>query len=222
MTYLKDLSNKVTNSTIITIVLLIFYAIGTIGIILNPLNFARLTPLNLLLTMVAVMWMHPVKNIFFFVQLLFLFFASYSLEYVGVNTGLIFGKYTYGESLGIKIGNTPLLIGINWIIVVYSSLHLVQTASKKLNIKVNALTAAAIGGLLMVILDLLIEQVAPKLDFWAFENLEVPLQNYTAWFFFGFTFCFWLIKIGLISDNPIGWRVYIIQMVFFAILNFML
>jgi putative membrane protein len=156
------------------------------------------------------------------VQLLFLFFASYSLEYVGVNTGLIFGKYTYGESLGIKIGNTPLLIGINWIIVVYSSLHLVQTASKKLNIKVNALTAAAIGGLLMVILDLLIEQVAPKLDFWAFENLEVPLQNYTAWFFFGFTFCFWLIKIGLISDNPIGWRVYIIQMVFFAILNFML
>ena len=222
MTYLKDLSNKVTNSTIITIVLLIFYAIGTIGIILNPLNFARLTPLNLLLTMVAVMWMHPVKNIFFFVQLLFLFFASYSLEYVGVNTGLIFGKYTYGESLGIKIGNTPLLIGINWIIVIYSSLHLVQTASKKLNIKVNALTAAAIGGLLMVILDLLIEQVAPKLDFWAFETLEVPLQNYTAWFFFGFTFCFWLIKSGLISDNPIGWRVYIIQMVFFAILNFML
>jgi len=222
MTYLKDLSNKVTNSTIITIVLLIFYAIGTIGIILNPLNFARLTPLNLLLTMVAVMWMHPVKNIFFFVQLLFLFFASYSLEYVGVNTGLIFGKYTYGESLGIKIGNTPLLIGINWIIVIYSSLHLVQTASKKLNIKVNALTAAAIGGLLMVILELLIEQVAPKLDFWAFENLEVPLQNYTAWFFFGFTFCFWLIKSGLISDNPIGWRVYIIQMVFFAILNFML
>jgi putative membrane protein len=219
MTYLKDLSNKVTNSTIITIVLLIFYAIGTIGIILNPLNFARLTPLNLLLTMVAVMWMHPVKNIFFFVQLLFLFFASYSLEYVGVNTGLIFGKYTYGESLGIKIGNTPLLIGINWIIVIYSSLHLVQTASKKLNIKVNALTAAAIGGLLMVILDLLIEQVAPKLDFWAFETLEVPLQNYTAWFFFGFTFCFWLIKSGLISDNPIGWRVYIIQMVFFAILN---
>lgn len=222
MTYFKDLSNKVTNSTFITIVLLIFYAIGTIGIILNPLNFARLTPLNLLLTMVAVMWMHPVKSIFFFVQLLFLFFASYSLEYVGVNTGLIFGKYTYGESLGVKIGNTPLLIGINWIIVVYSSLHLVQTASKKLNIKLNALTAAAIGGLLMVILDLLIEQVAPKLDFWAFENLEVPLQNYTAWFFFGFTFCFWLIKSGLISDNPIGWRVYIIQMVFFAILNFML
>ncbi len=219
MKYLKDLSNKVTNSTIITIVLLIFYSIGTIGIILNPLHFARLSPLNLLLTIVAVIWMHPVKSIFFFVQLLFLFFASYTLEYVGVNTGLIFGKYTYGESLGVKIGNTPLLIGINWIIVVYSSLHLVQTASKKLNLKVNALTAAAFGGLLMVILDLLIEQVAPKLDFWAFENFEVPLQNYTAWFFFGFTFCFWLIKSGLISDNPIGWRVYLIQLVFFVILN---
>jgi len=215
----KDLYNKATSSSIISIVLIIFYTVGTIGISLNPVDFAKLTPFNLLLTLAATLWLHPKKDLFFYVQLSFLFAASFTLEFVGVNTGLIFGKYAYGESLGIKIGNTPLLIGVNWIIVVYSSLHLVQTASKKLNLKVNALTAAAFGGLLMVILDLLIEQVAPKLDFWAFENLEVPLQNYTAWFFFGFTFCFWLIKSGLISDNPIGWRVYLIQLVFFVILN---
>jgi putative membrane protein len=163
--------------------------------------------------------MHPFKNTFFFIQLLFLFLAAFSLEYVGVNTGLIFGKYAYGESLGIKVGSTPLLIGVNWIIVVYSSLHLVQTVSKKLNIKLNALLASAIGGFLMVLLDVLIEPIAPKLDFWAFENLAVPIQNYTAWFFFGFMFCFWLIKTGIISDNPIGWRVYLIQIAFFSILN---
>lgn len=215
----KDLRSKATNSTIITLVLIIFYTIGTIGISLNPIDFAKLTPFNLLLTLIAALWMHPLKNVFFFVQLLFLFFASYILEFIGVNTGMIFGKYVYGEALGIKIGNTPLLIGINWIIVVYSSLHLVQTTSKKFNIKLNAITAAAIGGFLMLILDCLIEPVAPKLDFWAFENLIVPIQNFTAWFFFGFTFCYWLIKSGLVSNNPIGWRVYIIQAAFFAILN---
>lgn len=213
------LKNKATTVSILSGVLIIFYTVGTIGISLNPVEFASLTPFNLILTLVIALWLHPKKDIFFFVQLFFIFFASYSLEYVGVNTGLIFGNYAYGESLGTKIGNTPLLIGVNWIIVVYSSLHLVQTVSKKLNFKLHALSAAGFGALLMVILDILIEPIAPKLDFWAFENLVVPIQNYTAWFFFGFMFCFWLINSGLISDNPIGWRVYLIQILFFAILN---
>lgn len=215
----KFLRDKSKNTLIISVILLIFYTIGAIGISINPIEFAKLTPFNLLLTLIATLWLHPKKDTFFYVLLCFLFFASFTLEYAGVNTGLIFGKYKYGDALGQKIGNTPLLIGVNWIIVVYSSLHLVQTVSKKLNIKLNALSAAGIGALLMVLLDFLIEPIAPKLDFWAFENLVVPIQNYTAWFFFGFMFCFWLIKSGLISDNPIGWRVYLIQIGFFSILN---
>jgi putative membrane protein len=145
--------------------------------------------------------------------------ASFLLEYVGVNSGLIFGHYTYGNALGPKLGSTPLMIGINWVIVVYSSLQLVQTISTKLKVKLNALTGAGLAALAMVALDLLIEPLAPKLDFWEFNNLQVPLQNYTAWFFFGFIFCYWLIKAGVLKNNPMGWRVYLVQFVFFLILN---
>jgi putative membrane protein len=111
------------------------------------------------------------------------------------------------------------MIGINWVIVVYSSLQLVQTISTKLKVKLNALTGAGLAALAMVALDLLIEPLAPKLDFWEFNNLQVPLQNYTAWFFFGFIFCYWLIKAGVLKNNPMGWRVYLVQFVFFLILN---
>ena len=33
----------------------------------------------------------------------------------------------------------------------------------------------------MIFLDLLIEPIAPVLDFWAFEGENAPLQNYIGW-----------------------------------------
>lgn len=218
----KYISNKNNLPTVLTSILIIFYLVGTVGITLSPAEFSQLTPLNLLLTLLLLLWMHPNKGLFLYVNIFYIFIASYTLEFVGVNTGLIFGSYSYKGSLGIKLGETPLLIGVNWIIVVYSSVHLVQTACKKLNIKLKAIPAALVSGALMLMLDILIEPVAPILDFWAFENLNVPIQNYTAWFFFGFMFCYWLIKSGLVAENPMGWRVYAAQFVFFSILNFSL
>jgi putative membrane protein len=213
------LQERFSLTQLLTAILLIFYLVGTIGIALHPLEFAKLTPFNLLLTLGLCLWPHQPKDTFFFIQLSAIFLASFLLEYVGVNSGLIFGHYTYGNALGPKLGSTPLMIGINWVIVVYSSLQLVQTISTKLKVKLNALTGAGLAALAMVALDLLIEPLAPKLDFWEFNNLQVPLQNYTAWFFFGFIFCYWLIKAGVLKNNPMGWRVYLVQFVFFLILN---
>lgn len=214
-----NLQERFSKTYLLTVVLLIFYLVGTIGISLNPVAFATLTPFNLILTLILCFWPHQPKDTFLLIQLAAIFLASFLLEYVGVNTGQIFGNYTYGNALGPKLGNTPILIGINWVIVAYSSLHLVQTISTKLKLRLNALIGAGIAALAMVALDLLIEPIAPKLDFWGFKNLQVPLQNYTAWFFFGFIFCYWLIKAGIIQNNPMGWRVYLVQFIFFLILN---
>ena len=38
-------------------------------------------------------------------------------ESLGVNYGLIFGNYEYGNNLGFKFFGVPFLIGINWIIL---------------------------------------------------------------------------------------------------------
>ena len=44
------------------------------------------------------------------------------------------------------------------------------------------------GSILMILLDLLIEISAPKLDYWAFTIHPVPLSNYLWWFVFSFFF----------------------------------
>ena len=50
-----------------------------------------------------------------------IFLLGFVVEVVGVQTGLIFGSYSYGATLGVKLFDTPLLIGLNWIFVSYSS-----------------------------------------------------------------------------------------------------
>jgi putative membrane protein len=39
---------------------------------------------------------------------------------LGVHTGILFGNYKYGNALGLKLNDVPILIGINWFIVVYA------------------------------------------------------------------------------------------------------
>ena len=39
-------------------------------------------------------------------------------EIIGVQTGILFGSYAYGETLGLKIFGAPLVIGLNWVTTV--------------------------------------------------------------------------------------------------------
>ena len=204
----------------LTTILFVFYTVGFVGIAIKPDLFLSLSQVNLLLTAVLLFWLHPQKTGFFYVSLGLIFFAAFTLEWMGVNTGLIFGKYTYGNSLGLKIANTPIIIGLNWIIVSYSALQFTDWLFKKLRLKMPELAGAFVAAILMVLLDLVIEPLAPKLDFWQWEGNYIPIQNYTAWFFFGFSFCYWLLKNNLLLANPIGWKVYAVQLVFFIGLYF--
>ncbi|MFN2335752.1 MAG: carotenoid biosynthesis protein, partial [Bacteroidales bacterium] len=45
--------------------------------------------------------------------------TSFLIEAVGVNTGRIFGTYTYGKALGPALWNTPVIIGLNWFLLIY-------------------------------------------------------------------------------------------------------
>ena len=98
--------------------IIIFYAIGFTGFVL-PFShdfFISLTKWALLLNIFLLLWFHQgtfdLKTLAVFC---FIFIAGIIIEIIGVNTGLIFGNYSYGKGLGIKIWGTPLLIGINWL-----------------------------------------------------------------------------------------------------------
>jgi putative membrane protein len=78
--------------------------------------------------------------------------------------------------LGPKIFGVPWLIGVNWALLTYASSSVAKFFSN------NRFFAVTIGALLMLGIDVLLEQVAPKFDFWEFEGGVAPLQNYLGWF----------------------------------------
>ena len=78
-------------------------------------------------------------------------------------------------NLAQKVFGVPLLIGVNW-----SVLTLITGAITQMfysNIIMRIILAVA----LMIFLDLLMEPLAPVLDFWVFDEKEAPLQNYLGW-----------------------------------------
>ncbi len=159
------------------IIIWMFHISAIIGIYSGYQDwFLPLTPLNLLVCLGAILWNIPALN-FKDILLLFVpFTLGMIAEILGVNYGLIFGSYDYGANLGWKFMGVPLTIGVNWTILVFI------TASIALKWSKNLLCAAAMASGMMVLLDLLIEAVAPEFDFWKFEGGEVPLQNYIGWF----------------------------------------
>ena len=51
----------------------------------------------------------------FLKTILVVFIIGYFIEVLGVRFKFIFGEYFYGETLGLKILNTPLIMGVNWL-----------------------------------------------------------------------------------------------------------
>jgi putative membrane protein len=102
---------------------------GAIGIAFFDRNlFVSLTPVNLLLMFLLLLWNEGSLRIPFLLSLLIAFFTGLFTEMVGVHTGWLFGSYVYQPVMGPQLLEVPLLIGLNWFIVVYASFILVSSS----------------------------------------------------------------------------------------------
>jgi len=198
--------------------IVIFYVVGIAGFTIPFLQpvFKVITPLALLLGVYLLAIYHgkfSVKSLIIFFTV---FLTGLLVEVIGVNTGLIFGEYTYGKTLGPKIWNTPLMIGVNWLFLVYA----IASITEKL--KAPAMVQILISSLMMIVYDLVMEQVAPRMDMWSWENAIIPLQNYMAWFVVSI-FLFSLLKIFRINiANPMAVILLLCQFIFFLFLMILL
>ena len=112
--------NRFTKFDIATAIAVLFHTIGLVGILYFDKNFfIQSTAFNLLLSFALIIWTQTEKNKFFFLFFLACFFVGITVEIIGINTGILFGDYTYGNVLGLKFKNVPVLIGINWFIIIY-------------------------------------------------------------------------------------------------------
>lgn len=187
---------------------------GVIGLSIESSRqlFQMLTPFNLIATAAILLHFEKFKSIRYFLFILITFLLGYTAEVIGVKTGLIFGNYSYGQTLGFQILDVPLIIGLNWVLLIY----LTRSAASKMTSA--PVLIAVYASLIMVGLDLLIEPVAIRFDFWSWEN-NIPLQNYIGWFLLSFVIQLLGIKIFPQSNNKLVLRILVLEFIFFGLLN---
>ena len=199
----------------ISLIMMFFYAVGIAGFIIPATQsvFFRLTPLTIIFSVLLLLYFHRPFNMKFVLLMSFIALAGFLVEVIGVQTGIVFGNYHYGTTLGFKIYDTPLLIGINWVMLTYCSYVLL--ARTDFNIIIKSILAA----FLMTAYDIVLEPVAIKSDMWTWENSDVPFQNYMAWFMISLFFHLLLHLFKLKTDNKIASPLFKIQFVFFLVLS---
>ena len=156
----------------------LFNIIGATALSFPALREAilKLTPLNLLLIFMIFFYANNDFSLSFLKTILLVFIIGYFIEVLGVRFKFIFGEYFYGETLGLKILNTPIIMGINWLSLSLSTFGIAAYVFKP---KLLIVLAASV---LMVLTDMLIEPLSASLDFWYWKNSVIPTQNYIAWF----------------------------------------
>ena len=200
-----------TKTKINLIILLLFHLIG-LALFLTLPDASQLSYVTLIVSGIVLL-VEETFSLSKVVVIITIFLIGYSIELVGTQTGYLFGNYQYGSSLGFKIYGVPIIIGLNWIIIVAASSSIAQRVGGSLFRK------AILSAIPCTLLDLIIEPVAISYDFWSWENETIPIFNYLCWFVFSFIFSLLYLSKNL-KTNKTAVNIYIIWMAFFIILNF--
>lgn len=170
--------------------------------------------MNLVLSVACVILSLQQRSSKLYIDFALVFLVGLTVEWIGVHTGLLFGNYQYGANLGWKIAEVPVIIGANWVMLSLASTAIVT------RLKIPSVIKALISSALMTGLDVLIEPVAVKSDYWSWENGIIPMYNYVCWFVISFFVHWWLFYRKSSEQNKVTIGLFICLTVFFGILNF--
>ncbi len=195
------------------ILLIIFYTVGTVGLLSESRDsFLELSFLNLAVSFVILILARIHHSWRFYLFCVTGFFIGMLVEWVGVHTGLLFGNYWYGPNLGIQWWEVPVIIGVNWVMLT------IITAAVVARLKLHWFLKALLATFLMLILDLLIEPVAVKSDYWTW-NGAIPISNFVGWFLVALLLQILYFGSRLNEPNKVAVVLFFIQVVFFTIQN---
>jgi putative membrane protein len=112
-----------------------------------------------------------------------------------------------------------LVIGINWLVLVYASTHLSFAAQISTEIR------PFLGATAVMLADVLIEPVAVFLGFWTWDTpgegslFVAPMRNYIAWWVFSLILLSLAEMAGIRRVNPVVLLYAAFQLAFFFLLN---
>lgn len=223
---------NISKYDIATGIAILFHAIGLIGILYFDNTFiVSATPYNLLLMFGLLIWTHSQKNLYFYLFLLICIITGIAVEIIGVNTSILFGNYHYGKVLGVQLKSVPVIIGVNWFIIIYCCGIATHTLLSKISRQIPAEKAASVkkikplsiivdGATIAVFFDWVMEPVAIKLGYWQWhQGGAVPLFNYACWFIISAALLgiFYFSKFN--KHNKFAVNLLLIQLMFFLLLR---
>jgi putative membrane protein len=207
---------KQNRIVISSILMVLFHLVGLYGFLNSEFEtlFIALVPYHLLLMLGLLIFSTNdfSKEIKIFAIIIYV--AGFFIEVIGVNTGLIFGDYTYGDALGAKVLSTPLLIGVNWLILVYCTGVLLEQFKLQ-----SSLLFSLLGALILLGIDFLIEPIAIRFNYWSWSAGEIPVQNYIGWYVFSFLLFFVFKALDFNKNNKAAIVLLFAQIGFFLALN---
>lgn len=209
MTKIKGEKEKIFYS-----ILVIFYTIGLIGMFIPSLRslILPLSSMNLYLTFVLLILSAQQKTTTLVVGLICIYSIAMLSEWIGVHTHLLYGNYTYGSNLGTKIFEVPIVIGVNWFLLV------VGTSSILASFKLHQFTKILLGAVLMTLFDWILEPIAIQNGYWSWTNHQIPIYNYISWFFVSLV-CQWTYyQLKLNQKNNIHSFIFLLMTLFFILL----
>lgn len=200
------------------ILLIIGYLVGIFGILisLDKPHYFNVAGYFVVLSFVLLMLFHRPHSIKFWITLSVIGVLGFAVEAIGTNTGFVFGNYTYGKSLGVKLFQTPLVMAINWMVLVY----LVYDLFKGWNI--NFMLKSLVSSIILVVYDFLMEPVAIALNMWTWDTGNPPLHNYIGWFLVSLLFFIYIYRSKLKFENHLSRTLFWLHCIFFGALNLLL
>ncbi len=211
---------KQYRSTIAILIIILFHAVGLAGFYTHSLQslFLQLVPFHLLLMLLVICFSHQFFDVRFISFIITIFMVGYCIEWVGVNKQLVFGSYNYGKTLGVKLGGVPLIIGVNWVLLTYATGVLMQRSKIS-----NVLTRLLAGATVLVLLDLVIEGIAIRFDYWHWLVIKgifiAPLKNYIDWFFVSALMLAVFEGFGFKRQSIVGAVLLVAQFLFFILMH---
>ena len=200
---------------------LLFHITGFVGLAFSddPSFYLRFTPLTLGLTALLLLWFQKGRDASFWGFCATVVLLGFGAEFVGVNTGKVFGHYTYGDTLGFKLFDqqpfrgVPPIIGLNWLVITYLGGMLARY------LPLGELACTLLAATLMVGFDACLEPVAGRFDFWHWTAGVIPFQNFRDWFIFACVLQMLFNRTTFSKHNPLVPLVYLTQLLFFFLLS---
>ena len=205
---------SVKKKQVLLFLIILLHCIGIIGLHTSYRNyFIVLTPWNLVVTFVCLLTSFNDLSIKKIRDLILVGLAGFAVELIGVQTGFLFGTYSYGSALGYQLLEVPLLIMVNWVLLIWGASAVV------VNWKISLFLKALLVAVMLTAFDWIMEPVAVSLGYWSWKVGAIPFYNYLCWFVCSFAFSYWILKHKTVERNQVSIGILVVFVLFFAILR---